>query len=177
MRQALQLFAALFLAACGRGGGTVNGPVADDSAGVAMSMPFDLAHLGLPLQVLVPGPDELEGDSLVVRWNEATGTLELRAGVHFGLDITEGVGDLARLKAALARDPLQKHEVLEEGPDHLLYRSTFPDPALVFVHFMAVVRADGRAFEVRDDPSGRFTEADVRRMAGAVAAGTAGKEG
>ena len=168
------LLAPLLLAACG--GGTKAGgdepPATADSAQAPSAI--DLSAHDVPLWVTPPDAQVLGGQAPQVRWNEQAGILEVRAGEHFGLDIVEAEGDLARVKAALDRDMLLKHEVVEEGPDHLMYRSRYPDQDLVFVHFVKVLRVAGRIFEVGDDPQGRFTEQDVRRMLTAVAAAPAG---
>ncbi len=163
------------LVACDRPGGTAAGdapaPVADSTPAPAA---IDLSAHDVPLLLTPPDPQVLGGAVPAVRWNEEAGILEVRAGDHFALDIVEAEGDLARLKATLDRDMLLKHEVVEEGPDHLVYRSSYPDQDLVFVHFVKVIRTASRTFEVGDDPEGRFTEEDVRRMMAAVAPTPAG---
>ena len=63
---------------------------------------------------------------------------------------------------------LQKHTVIEESPEKLVYRSQFPDDQLVFIHFYQIVQMDGRTFTVQDNEKGRFNETDVARMAKAV---------
>lgn len=163
------LLAPILLVACGGGegqGSDAPPPVADSTEAPAA---IDLSAHDVPLLVTPPDAQLLGGQAPQVRWNEEAGILEVRAGDHFGLDIVEGDGDLARVKAELDRDMLLKHEVVEEGPDHLMVRSSYPDQDLVFVHFVKVVRVAGRTFEVGDDPQGRFTEQDVRRMLAAVA--------
>ncbi|MBL8010175.1 MAG: hypothetical protein JNJ64_06175 [Flavobacteriales bacterium] len=168
------LLAPLLLLACGDGGGGGDTPSDTPTDSLQGPAAIDLSAHDVPLWVTPPDAQVLGGQAPQVRWNEETGILEVRAGEHFGLDIVEAEGDLARLKATLDRDMLLKHEVVEESPDHLMYRSSYPDQDLVFVHFVKVVRTAGRTFEVGDDPQGRFTEQDVRRMLAAVAAAPAG---
>ncbi|HMQ75126.1 MAG TPA: hypothetical protein PKE21_01810 [Flavobacteriales bacterium] len=167
------LIVPLLLTACGdrEGQGDATPPAVDSTQAPAA---IDLSAHDMPLLVSPPDAQLLGGQTPQVRWNEEAGILEVRAGEHFGLDIVEAEGDLTRVKATLDRDMLLKHEVVEEGPDHLMYRSSYPDQDLVFVHFVKVVRVAGRTFEVGDDPEGRFTEQDVRRMLAAVVPAPAG---
>ncbi len=96
------------------------------------------------------------------------GQLELHAGERFSILVTEESGDIARLKADLERDQLRTSAIIEEQPDRLIWRSTFPDEDIVFVHFYRVIQVDGRSFVVQDDDRSRFSEADVSRMVAAV---------
>ena len=95
--------------------------------------------------------------------------MEVKAGDHFGLVITEEPGDIPRLKAALDRDLLRKNTLLRETPDLLTYRSEFPDDAsLVFMHFYQVIKAGDRAFVVQDTEGQPFNQQDIDRMLAAV---------
>lgn len=126
----------------------------------------DLSAWDVPLLVAAP---ERPGDSLQVIWNEEFGHLEVEAGEHFSLIITEGAGDMARLKADLERDLLRSHDVLREEPGLLIYRSTFPDDTdLVFVHAYQELQVGDRSFVIETGPQGRFNEADVDVMVRAV---------
>jgi len=132
------------------------------------SLAVDLAGSGFPLTVELGDAATLGVDSAQVKWNEEAGQLEVRAGERFGILITEEPGDIPRLKADLQRDQLRTSTIIEEKNDRLIWRSAFPDEEIVFVHFYRVVEADGRMFVVQDDDHGRYSEADVSRMAGAV---------
>jgi hypothetical protein len=94
--------------------------------------------------------------------------VEVNAGDHFAITIVEAPGDIARLKADLDRDMLQKHTVIEETPEKLVYRSQFPDEDLVFIHFRKVISVGDRTFVVEDASEGKFNEAEIARMAAAV---------
>lgn len=151
--------------------------VSNDSLPAATSSDtvFDLLAFDLPLNVAAPDEQAAEGVALAVRWNEERGWAEVDRGPHFQLRISEALGDdINRLKADLERDPLRKHTILSEAPDQLVYRQQFPDdPTLVFVHFLRIVPVGDRSFAVESAPDGRFNEADVVRMAAAVAPATA----
>lgn len=100
--------------------------------------------------------------------NEEMGRMEVRAGEHFGIIITEMAPDFARLKADLERDMLLKNSIVEETPELLLYRSEYPDGAGTIMHFMQVVKSGARTFVVEDLPDGRFNESDAKAMVDAV---------
>ena len=168
-------FALLAWAACGDGKKEATEKLAEmDRA--ATSEPasneylLDLAPFDLPLSVSMPGSTVPDADSTYggAQWNDDTGQMLVKSGDRFSLTISEAPGDLPRLKAALERDMLRKHTVLEETPQMLIYRQQFPDDDLVFVHFYQIIVVGGRSFVVESDPQGRFNETDVRRMTQAV---------
>jgi len=167
MRTPIMLLLAAALAACGDGKQeAAEAMAAQDSTATVLSV--DLAAQDMPLFVELGDAATLGVDAPAVKWNEEMGRVEVSAGEHFSITIMEEVADIARLKSDLDRDMLQKHTVMEEAADKLIYRSQFPDDALVFVHFYQVVQAQGRSFIVQDNSSGRFSEADIARMAKAV---------
>jgi len=165
------LLAFVLLASCGDGKKEAADQLAtSDSTKVATGTVIDLASFDVPFQVELGDLTTLGIDTPEVRWNEEFGHLEVNAGEHFGLIITEEPADIARLKADLDRDMLRKHTVIEETPEKLVYRSQFPDEDLVFIHMYQVVRAGEREFVLEDRAQGRFNEADIARMCAAVRA-------
>ncbi len=166
------LFVWVFLAfACGGPGGTQEQALPEEGNAVAATATvLDLAPYDTPLLVDLGDLATLGVDSPTVKWNEEFGRLEVSAGEHFGLLITEEPGDLARLKADLDRDMLRKHTVLEETPEKLVYRSEFPDDAGTYIHFYRSVQVGDRTFVVTDADQVRFNEADVKRMAASIKA-------
>lgn len=156
------------LLACGSGEQGSAEPVAAQDTTSTTLLSVDLAPQDMPLFVEIGDANVLGVESPAVEWNEERGCMEVMAGEHFAIVITEEPGDMARLKADLDRDLLQTHTVLEESPEKLVYRSQFPDQDLVYIHFYQVVEVDGRTFTVQDKAEGRFNEADVARMARAV---------
>lgn len=162
------------LSACGDGKKEAAEQLADDTA---TEMPaawvLDLSTHDMPLTIDLGDRSTLGVDSATVVWNEEFGWLEVSAGERFMLTITEGPGDIERLKADLERDMLQKHTIIEETPVKVIYRSQFPDEDLVFVHFRQVITVGDRTFVVEDVREGRFNEMDIARMAGAVKANSA----
>ncbi|MBK6341589.1 MAG: hypothetical protein IPF41_03095 [Flavobacteriales bacterium] len=164
MRATLSLFLSCLLIACGQ----QSADQASTIEQVAPSLAVDLAGHGFPLTVELGDAATLGVDSPTVRWNEDMGQLELHAGERFSILVTEESGDIARLKADLERDQLRTSAIIEEQPDRLIWRSTFPDEDIVFVHFYRVIQVDGRSFVVQDDDRSRFSEADVSRMVAAV---------
>lgn len=142
---------------------------ADSLAAAAPANALDLGRYDLPLVLNMPDAQTLGGAETSLVWKDEAGKLEVRAGDHFGLWITEEPGDPARWKADLDRDLLKKNTVLSEQPDLLIYKSEFPDDAsLVFIHFYRIVQAAGRTFVVQDMDGPRFNEQDVERMSQAL---------
>jgi hypothetical protein len=159
----------LFLLACGDGKKEAAEQLAaQDTLAVKTGHVVDLTKFDTPITVDLGDLATLGVDTPTVKWNEEFGRLEVSAGEHFGLAITEEPADMARWKADLERDMLQKNTVMEEAPDKLVYRSQFPDDAGVFIHFYRVVTVGGRTFVIRDADQGRFNEADVARMVASV---------
>ena len=156
------------MTSCGDGKKEAAQQMADTTAVAPPTYVIDLLAHDLPLSVDLGDRATLGSDSAAVLWNEEFGHLIVNAGERFAITITEAPGDLARLKADLDRDMLQKHTVIEETPEKLVYRSQFPDEDLVFVHFRQVITVGDRTFLVEDATDGRFNEADIKRMAGAV---------
>jgi hypothetical protein len=165
MRATILFTIALSLAAC-TGGGEAEATAEQSPA--ATSLAVDLAGHDIPLSIELGDPATLGVDSATVRWSEESGQLSVLAGERFSILVTEEPGDIARLKADLARDQLRTSTIIEEQPDRIVWRSVFPDVEIVFVHFYRIVEADGRTFIVQDDDRGRYGEADVARMMGSV---------
>jgi len=170
MKAILPFGLAVIMASCG-GQRDGAGQEAADSTAVANTVApavLDLAPFDTPLMIELGDLATLGVDSPTVKWNEEFGHLEVNAGDHFGMLITEEPADLPRLKADLDRDMLRKHTVLEEGPEKLVYRSEFPDDAGTYIHFYRTVRVGDREFVVTDVEERRFNEADVARMVGSI---------
>lgn len=165
MEQRVLAAAVMLLAGCVGGG--PQRAAADDAP--RASVVIDLFKYDIPLVLQLGDPSTLGVGAPTVQWSEEFGHLRVDAGDHFGLLVTEGPGDLARLKSDLARDMLRVHTVIEESADRLIYRSEFPDDAGTYIHFHRSVQVGGRHFVVTDVDDKRFDEADVRRMIGAIA--------
>lgn len=168
MKQYFMALLALGLIACGGGAPEAGDQATPADTSAVAALVVDLAPHDMPFTLDLGDPATLGADSVAVRFNEEFGWLEVRAGERFALTIAEEPGDLARLKADLERDMLQKHTVIEETPELLVYRSQFPDEDLTFIHFQRIVTVEGRTFVVQDAQGGRFNEADVARMNGSI---------
>lgn len=169
MKSSIFCIASLVLfAACGGSEGSATDTPPADSAAAEITSPnaLDLSQFDMPLLVNVPE----SGTPPVAIMNEEMGRVEVRAGDHFGIAITEMQPDFARLKADLERDMLLKNTIVQETPELLLYRSEYPDGAGTFMHFMQLVMQGGRTFVVEDLPDGRFNESDAKAMMTAVTA-------
>lgn len=168
------LSAILLLAlACGDGKqeAAQQAAAADSAATAASARVLDLSANDMPLEIALPDAQLLGTDQDSIAWKEESGKLEVRAGEHFGISISEEPADIERLRGDLERDLLRKNTVLSSTPDRIIYKSEFPDdPGLVFIHFYLIVPAQGRTFIVQDLDAQRFNELDVTRMLDAVRA-------
>ena len=166
MKQMLFLpIALLLLSACGEGEKVENGTAEIQEQ--TEQHTIDLREHDVPLAVDVD-PHLAAAHQPEARWNEQNGKLEVNAGDRFRITIAEEPGDIGRLKESLERDMLRTTTVIEEDPQMVIYRSTFPDEEIVFVHFYRVIEHDGRSFVIESHNEGRFNEEDVRRMARSV---------
>lgn len=168
MKYAILSASLIMLGACGGGAPEAGDQATQADTTAVATLVVDLAPHDMPFTLDLGDPATLGADSVAVRFNEEFGWLEVRAGERFALTIAEEPGDLERLKADLERDMLQKHTVIEETPELLVYRSQFPDEDLTFIHFQRIVTVVGRTFVVQDAQGGRFNEADVARMTGSI---------
>lgn len=100
--------------------------MADTTAVAPPTYAIDLGKHDLPLLVDMGDLSTLGADSAIVKWNEEFGHLAVHAGERFAITISEAPGDIPRLKSDLDRDMLQKHSVIEETPERIVYRSQFP---------------------------------------------------
>ena len=169
MKHLIPALVLILLTACGDVPPAAEPIAGTDTTDAPVAPAIELSSHDLPL-LLVP-PDKLlnGGQDPTIVWKDETGTLEVRAGDHFGLMIREEPGDIARLKATLERDPLKNNAVLRETPELLIYRSEFPDdPSLVFMHYCQVVHAGDRTFVVQDVDDGTFNQQDIERMMAAI---------
>lgn len=173
MKASFLFIAVLLMSSCGDGKKKAAAQMADTSSVGPPTYVIDLMAHDLPLLVDLGDRSTLGSDSAAVVWNEEFGHLLVNAGEHFAITISEAPGDILRLKADLERDMLQKHTVIEETLDKLVYRSQFPDADLVFVHFHQVITVGDRTFVVENASEGRFNEADIKRMVAAVKVNTA----
>ncbi len=168
MKHLLFLSAVALFTACGDGKkeAAEQQLAADTTATVGTTV--DLSTFDMPFALELGDLATLGADSAQVRWNEEFGWLEVRAGEGFAVTIAEEPADLVRLMADLERDMLQKHTVISETPELVVYRSQFPDEDLVFVHFYRIIHVNDRTFVMQDAPGGRYNEADVARMSSSV---------
>ena len=169
MKQPIPALVLMLLAACSDAPPAAEAIPARDSTSTPATAAIDLSGHDLPLLLTPPDKQLTGGQDPTIVWKDETGTLEVRAGDHFGLMIREEPGDIARLKASLERDLLKKSAVLRETPELLIYRSEFPDdPNLVFMHYCQVVHAGDRTFVVQDLDDGTFNQQDIERMMAAI---------
>ncbi len=158
-------FVLLFsLASCGGGGSEGSADTASEAGEPASELPeiltrstttIDLSDYYLPFELYIPdttrGYPEIEETSY--------GEVSVHVGKTFHVIIAEG-GDLAVKKEDLAGDLLYDHEIVEEGADYILYKSSIKDSYLdPEFHFYAVKAVGGTTYEFHDfDDEGGYAE-------------------
>ena len=144
------------LTACGGGGDREgSGEESSGSATPASELPdvltrattqLDLSEYFMPFELYVP--DSTRGVPMIEE--TSFGEVSVHVGKTYHIIIAEG-GDLAMKKADLEGDLTFTHEIVEEGADYILYKSTIKDSYLEpEFHFYAVKQVGGTSYEFHD---------------------------
>lgn len=125
------------------------------------TMLLDLDDYFMPFSLYVP--DSNRGIPNIIE--TGYGETEIEVGSTFHIVVAEG-GSVADKKASLAEDLMYTNEILEEGADFMLYKSTIQDSHLEpEFHFYAVKKVNGTDFEFHDfDSEGGYAETVARFM-------------
>lgn len=166
----LTLFSFLILTSCG--GGASDQETAEDTQTEQLpevlqksTMDLDLSDYYLPFTLIVP--DSNRGYPMVEE--TSYGETIVKVGSVYQMVVAEG-GDLAAKKAELEGDLLYAHEIVEEGDDHILYKSSIKDSYLEpEFHFYAVKQIGNLTFEFRDySDEGGHSESVAKFMLASV---------
>lgn len=160
---------ALSLSSCGGGSNTEETAV-DSTANESQALPavltrgtmlLDLSEYFMPFSVYVPDSNRGIPDF----YDTGYGVIELTVGSTYAVMLAEG-GNIAEKKQVLAADDMYKHEIIEEGTDYILYKSSLPDsPLEPEFHFYAVKHVNGVDYEIHDnDTEGGYAETVARFM-------------
>lgn len=141
------------LAACNGGNGEGSDSETQDAA--ANNLPeiltratttIDLEDQYLPFALYIP--DSTRGVAMVEE--TSYGEVSVHVGSTFHIIIAAG-GDLAMKKADLEGDIMYTHEIVEEGDDYILYKSSIKDSYVKpEFHFYAVKAVGDETFEFHD---------------------------
>jgi hypothetical protein len=122
---------------------------------------IDLSEYGMDFTIVVPDKANLQTEVIATDW----GGVEIIQGENFMLSIAYGEGDLDLLKFDLGEDLVYKSEILEDSPDHLLYKRSIEGADVVPEHhFLYVLKIDGDAVEVQNSKDASFSEEAARAM-------------
>ena len=164
----LSLFVLVLFSACG---GSDDASTAEQEAQSEVSaLPASLARgttqlnleeYFMPFSLYVP--DSNRGIPKIVE--TSYGETEIQVGKTFHIVVAEG-GDLATTKSAIAEDLMYTVEIIEEGTDYILYKSSIKDSHLdPEFHFHAVKNVKGTDFEFHDfNNEGGYAESVARFM-------------
>lgn len=118
----------------------------NDMSGM-ISFPLSDIGMGMPVALMVP---DTSAQAFDARWNDAMGTIELRVGKSFQVQVSE-FSDLEMAKADLQNAEPYVNTILQEEGNLILYKSVIPDSGIEPAHhFYAVVSVDGIDYAVSD---------------------------
>ncbi len=114
-------------------------------------------------------PDETQGESEIMV--NDFGEIHVSVGEIYHVVFAEMIeGDLNTYISTLSEDLVYTNEIVDQGEDYVLYKSTIADsPMDPEFHFYATKTIDGIAFEIHDyNEEGGYAESITRRMLDSV---------
>lgn len=136
------------------------GPVEDSHHGQQL---LDLSEHGYPFSLWVP-TQEVSGAAPLATFDDSFMHVKLVAGKRFQMLVRQEPPGLERLKMALKNDPIRIHETIEEAPHMLIYKTSFPDQEVAFVHFYYAFEVNGEPYIAEDVKEAELNEADIDKM-------------
>ena len=124
---------------------------------------MDLSEHGYPFSLWVPS-EESSGTVPMATFDDSFMHVKLQAGKRFQIIVRQEPPALERLKMALQNDPLRTHEYIREEPHLLIYKSTYPDEEISFMHFYYAFEVNGEPYIAEDVKEAELNEAAVNQM-------------
>ena len=127
-------------------------------------MEVDLNEFYVNATIMVP--DESRGEQNINR-NDDFGETRVQAGTIYDVIIAEQIeGDLNTYIQMLSEDITFTNEVIEQGDDYVLYKSSITDSHIdPEYHFFAIKTIDGIVYELHDyNEEGGYAESVARLM-------------
>lgn len=172
MKKLAYILSALVLVtftACGSGENNGEGDVTPEQIEAPKLKGYeelDLSSYGFSLSVMVPNA-EANGEPDVVLTER--GSLEIKVGTAFGLEIMYGEGDIELLKMDLKEDLVFSHEIIKEEENALIYSQDIPDAGVKTQnHFFYKAQVGSEIFEVRELLDGEFGKGMIEEMLAAA---------
>jgi len=165
----LSAFVLIGFTSCGGDSQSADGVVVEDNNEAPKLKGYEelnLSEWGYNLSVMVPNAEANGAPEVVLT---ERGTLEIKVGTAFGIEIMYGEGDVELLKMDLKEDLVFSHEIIKEEENALIYSQDIPDAGVKTQnHFFykAVVGAD--VFEVRELLDGEFGKGMIEKMLAAA---------
>lgn len=127
---------------------------------------LNLSEWGYNLSVKVPSAD-MSGAAEVVLTER--GTIEIKVGSSFGIEIMYGEGDLELLKMDLKEDLVFSHEIIKEEENALIYSQDIPEAGVKTQnHFFYKATVGNDIFEVRELLDGNYSKGMIEKMLAAA---------
>lgn len=113
-----------------------------------------MMQFALPKDLVMMYPPE-------IRFNAVLGQLEIRAGKHFMLDVSQDPFSIQTLKAELNQEQLFDYVFHEEGDDALTYEGVLPSGESYCYHHCARLNLSGQTYKVSTAPEGVYSEQHI----------------
>ena len=121
----------------------------------------DLSAQGMDFTIVLP-----EKENVLTQVNANNfGGIDIRQGESFALEPAYGEGDLDMVKFDLGEDLVYKSTIIEESPEHLLYKREIEGSGIApEFQFIYVLKLKDDAVEVRNSKDFSFTEESAKAM-------------
>ena len=152
---------AIALISCGGGDSTDQTENASEETTEMAGVLTDLSQYGMNYTIVLPDKKNVETEITATDW----GSVEIRQGNMFMISIGFGEGDIDLLKFDLEEDLVYKSQILEESPNHLVYKREIQDSGMEpEYHFLYVMRLTGDAIEIQNLKDATFNEESIKTM-------------
>ncbi len=150
---------------CSSGGGA-EGDAETDSTAVANAVEedysnmseADLSDYGIMATIMTPDDGKLEIEE--TSW----GSVTLKAGQKFGLEIVPFGLTLEEMKAEMDQGGVYKVEIIEEDPAYILYKRSIPDSEVSDeYHFFMNKEINGEIYEIKSMADMELKEGAARK--------------
>ncbi|MCB0802197.1 MAG: hypothetical protein KDB74_03800 [Flavobacteriales bacterium] len=166
-------FIALFLIACGSSetkstAETENENTENQNSESAIDLTdmekTDLSEFDFPIEIYIPSNNG-KPEITATEW----GSLEIRIGDNFGVEIVPNGSDITSRKADMDKDLVFTYNFIEESPDLIVYEQTILDSGVEpEFHFFMNKTINGELFEIKSLAEMNFKKHHIEKMLNAA---------
>ena len=155
-----------FTTSCGDSGPNVDTAVDENETKLKGYEELDLTPYGFEMALMVPNAVD-NGEAEVIETER--GTLEIKVGKSFGIEIMFGDGNIELLKQDLKESLVFTSEIIKEEEDALIYTQDIPDAGIkTTTHFFYKKQLGNDSYEIRDLIDEEYGMALIEKMLIAV---------